>query len=738
MKLTRDEAYKVLELPLGADGDSIRTSYKRLALKWHPDKHANDPEATKKFQEVSAAYKRLSAADDDDSDFEMSPQDMFDLFARIFMASRLNMFVPLGGFNPYNGHFESDSSDYTSDDGDTDILNIMADKIKQRVDARRFNKQPDVGRPAHRLTEDQARKNAEELIAEEEKRKKAAEKRRAKKKRRKEKKRQEKEKQGKEDIVEPEEEEDIDDPDDADSKKSFHQTDKILANGKVESSTKNPNGDSRNKKKKKDSKRVVEESSSSEEEEPFFDPNSAFVANAAKKSVQAAAASSSKSAGPSKKEKAVNGQDRGRKEKKDQEEETIEELDPVVLKSRQIAVRGNEMANHGHYGNAVELFTAAIKLDPSDFRFFGNRSYCFDRMGLYDKALSDAGKAIDIAPDWPKGYFRKGRALAGLKLFADAERAFEKVLKLDRNCEDAMQELLRVRTQQLMEMGFSRQQSEHAIRVHGTVQAALDSLLAGVVQESSLSQEVYLSDEEFDHYSNVPTFTEVLPSGTARAGSTKPPVDGVTALWVGNVLPKVKEEQIRKLFKKYGEITSVRMLSDRYCCFVNFRSKDAADLAMKGLQGHELEGQHLLIKYPDNPIVNGQRTTVLRKTNIAIPTTTPATSTATVKPTSTLPQQPKPKQPANNQKAQGNKEQQREQQQSRGKGNPAVQVAQQNNMRTQQHTQALELDKKSGPVKTSNGNECYFWRTTGCHFGDRCIYQHIPESKGCEKKPWHK
>lgn len=37
-------------------------------------------------------------------------------------------------------------------------------------------------------------------------------------------------------------------------------------------------------------------------------------------------------------------------------------------------------------------------------------------MGQYEKALQDADVAISLAPDWPKGYFRRGRALAGLKV----------------------------------------------------------------------------------------------------------------------------------------------------------------------------------------------------------------------------------------------------------------------------------------------------------------------------------
>ena len=33
-----------------------------------------------------------------------------------------------------------------------------------------------------------------------------------------------------------------------------------------------------------------------------------------------------------------------------------------------VSVRGNEMANIGHYQAAINLFTEAIKLDPQDFR----------------------------------------------------------------------------------------------------------------------------------------------------------------------------------------------------------------------------------------------------------------------------------------------------------------------------------------------------------------------------------
>ncbi|XP_035833964.1 dnaJ homolog subfamily B member 7-like isoform X5 [Helianthus annuus] len=83
--------YQVLGLSKECTEAELKTAYKKLALKWHPDRCSDSKyveEAKMKFQAIQEAYSGVYDSDDDqDGNGESFDQELKDLFQELFQES---------------------------------------------------------------------------------------------------------------------------------------------------------------------------------------------------------------------------------------------------------------------------------------------------------------------------------------------------------------------------------------------------------------------------------------------------------------------------------------------------------------------------------------------------------------------------------------------------------------------------------------------------------------------------
>lgn len=106
---TRKDYYEVLGVSKTATEDEIKKAYRKLAVKYHPDKNPGDKEAEKKFQEISEAYDTLS---------DKSKRAAYDNYG----ASSTSNSHSYQWRNPFSGYSDSYRRSPFSDDPDLDEI----------------------------------------------------------------------------------------------------------------------------------------------------------------------------------------------------------------------------------------------------------------------------------------------------------------------------------------------------------------------------------------------------------------------------------------------------------------------------------------------------------------------------------------------------------------------------------------------------------------------------------------
>lgn len=87
---------------------------------------------------------------------------------------------------------------------------------------------------------------------------------------------------------------------------------------------------------------------------------------------------------------------------------------------------GNDAFKAGRMRDAVRMYTQAIAGAPGDATLHGNRSAAKLALGEHDGALLDATRCVELDPEWAKGHYRLGCALACFGEWIAAARSFQR------------------------------------------------------------------------------------------------------------------------------------------------------------------------------------------------------------------------------------------------------------------------------------------------------------------------
>src|SRR5574344_1019035 len=120
--MAKRDYYEVLGVTKGASAEEIKKAYRKMALKYHPDKNPGDKQAEENFKEAAEAYDVLSNPDKKArydqfghagmnaggggggfSGAGFSMEDIFSQFGDIFGGHFGGGFSSFGGFGGFDG-----------------------------------------------------------------------------------------------------------------------------------------------------------------------------------------------------------------------------------------------------------------------------------------------------------------------------------------------------------------------------------------------------------------------------------------------------------------------------------------------------------------------------------------------------------------------------------------------------------------------------------------------------------
>ena len=103
----------------------------------------------------------------------------------------------------------------------------------------------------------------------------------------------------------------------------------------------------------------------------------------------------------------------------------------------QVRLEGNELFKEGKFPEAIAKYSDAMKRNPKDHKMYSNRSACYQKLMEWQLALKDADTCVSMDPTFVKGWTRKASIHYFLKEYHKAMDAYNAVLKIEPENEEA-------------------------------------------------------------------------------------------------------------------------------------------------------------------------------------------------------------------------------------------------------------------------------------------------------------
>lgn len=105
---------------------------------------------------------------------------------------------------------------------------------------------------------------------------------------------------------------------------------------------------------------------------------------------------------------------------------------------------GNEAMGKERWEEAAGHYTSVLAAFPHDHEVLANRSLAHLHMRMGPEALNDAALAVNLKPNFAKGYYRMGCALEECKMWKESAAVFAKVVEMEPSNVEASGRLIKV------------------------------------------------------------------------------------------------------------------------------------------------------------------------------------------------------------------------------------------------------------------------------------------------------